>query len=75
VPPHVFARVRELVARLVDGCGMDFPDLTGYNVMIDFDNTDQMWLVDFEHARDVAGRAERGTRTATLTARTASSSS
>ena len=58
VPPTVFARVRKLVERLVDGCGMDFPDLTGYNVMIDFDDTDQMWLVDFEHARDVAGRAE-----------------
>ena len=58
VPSPVFARVRELVAHLVDGCGMDFPDLTGYNVMIDFDNTDQMWLVDFEHARDVSGRAE-----------------
>ena len=34
---------------------MDFPDLTGYNVMID---GERMWLVDFEHARVVAGRAE-----------------
>ena len=30
--------------RLVDGAGLDFPDLTGYNVMID---GERMWLVDF----------------------------
>jgi hypothetical protein len=27
--------------------GLDFPDLTGYNVMV---AGEEMWLVDFEHA-------------------------
>ena len=55
VPARVFAKVRELVVRLVDGAGLDYPDLTGYNIMVD---GDRMWIVDFEHARPVTGRPD-----------------
>ena len=53
VPSEVFSRIRRLVEHLVDVAGLDFPDLTGYNIMV---YNEQMWIIDFEHAREVQRR-------------------
>jgi hypothetical protein len=49
--------VREMVAHMVDVAGLDFPDLTGHNVMVD-EAGQAAWIIDFEHAQPVGGRAE-----------------
>lgn len=62
VPEAAFERVRALVGRMVDEAGLDFPDLTGYNFVATWTDpggeVDQLWVVDFEHARRVASRAQ-----------------
>ena len=57
VPAHVYAKVRVIVAHMVDVAGLDFPDLTGFNVMVD-EAGQAAWIIDFEHAQPVGGRAE-----------------
>ena len=53
----MFDQVRELVECLVDTVGMDYPDLTGYNLMLD--NQGRVWIVDFEHARPLSSPGQR----------------
>lgn len=57
VPAHVYAKVRVIVAHMVDVAGLDFPDLTGFNVMVD-EAGQAAWIIDFEHAQPVGGRAD-----------------
>jgi len=56
VPPALWPAVRRLVAALLEG-GLAYPDITGYNFMLD-KATEQLYVIDFEHASPVAAAAE-----------------
>ncbi len=49
VPDVVFKQIREIMIKLVDN-GIEYPDFTGYNFMLDNNVCDKIWIIDFEHA-------------------------
>ena len=49
VPDDVFDKIRDIMVKLVAN-GIEYPDFTGYNFIIDNNIPDKIWLVDFEHA-------------------------
>jgi tRNA A-37 threonylcarbamoyl transferase component Bud32 len=49
LPDTVFASVVETVQQLVT-CGIEYPDLTGYNFVEDMSFPGKVWIIDFEHA-------------------------
>jgi len=62
-PQHIFEQVRSVVKKLFDN-KIAYPDITGYNFIIDQSDIDEgraddenselkLWIIDFEHALDL----------------------
>jgi RIO-like serine/threonine protein kinase len=49
VPDDVFEKIREIMVKLVDH-GIEYPDFTGYNFILDNNVPNKIWVIDFEHA-------------------------
>lgn len=49
VPDEVFDKIRDIMVKLVAN-GIEYPDFTGYNFVIDNNIPDKIWVIDFEHA-------------------------
>lgn len=49
VPDDVYEKIREIMMKLVDN-GIEYPDFTGYNFILDNNVPNKLWLIDFEHA-------------------------
>ena len=47
-PDDVFEKIREILVKLVDN-GIEYPDFTGYNFILDNNVPDKIWVIDFEH--------------------------
>lgn len=47
VPGYIIEQIREIIEKLYNN-HIIFPDITGYNFMIDAN--DKIWIIDFEHA-------------------------
>ncbi len=49
IPDDVYEQIREIMMKLVD-TGIEYPDFTGYNFVLDNNVPNKLWLIDFEHA-------------------------
>lgn len=49
VPDEVYKKLVDIVRDLKDN-GVCYPDFTGYNFIIDNNDNDKIWVIDFEHA-------------------------
>lgn len=49
IPDDIFEKIRGIMVKLVDN-GIEYPDFTGYNFVLDNNVPDKIWLIDFEHA-------------------------
>jgi tRNA A-37 threonylcarbamoyl transferase component Bud32 len=50
VPDHLFDQVVQITNTLRNN-NIEYPDLTGYNFVEDFEQNGKIWIIDFEHAK------------------------
>lgn len=48
IPPQIFSQVRDIITKL-HYHHIEYPDITGYNFMEDFNG--KVWIIDFGHAK------------------------
>ncbi len=50
VPDAIFSNVNTIIRNLKI-LNIEYPDITGYNFIIDNNDNDKIWIIDFEHSK------------------------
>lgn len=50
VPDVIFSYVNSIIKNLKI-LNIEYPDITGYNFIIDNNDNDKIWIIDFEHSK------------------------
>ena len=50
VPDGIFSYVNTIIKNLKI-LNIEYPDITGYNFIIDNNDNDKIWIIDFEHSK------------------------
>ena len=50
VPAAIFSNVNKIIRNLKI-LNIEYPDITGYNFIIDNNDNDKIWIIDFEHSK------------------------
>jgi tRNA A-37 threonylcarbamoyl transferase component Bud32 len=49
IDSDIFDKIREIISTLYDE-GILYPDITGYNFIMDDSDHSKIWIIDFEHS-------------------------